>query len=309
MNIPMTLKIAGIILIFSISSLAHAFERDKPFVLNGHTWVDQKSFIDSGARCGTRIPDEIEIQNIETELARYQASRLFLSRAPGSVVIPVYVHIINNGPGIENGNLPYEQIYRQIYDVLNPAYAGTPFVFELIQIDRTTNSAWYTMTPGSMAEKQAKEALHQCGAGALNLYTANIGGGSLGWATFPSDYPSKPLMDGVVILYSTLPGGSAAPYNLGDTATHEIGHWLGLYHTFQGSCTQLNDRVADTPAERSAASGCPTGRDSCRNLPGLDPIDNFMDYTDDSCMVKFTPGQSRRMDVMHSQYRSVDPCL
>jgi hypothetical protein len=280
------------------------------FSFSGKQYPNQKAFIDSGARCSTRHVSEIEQRFFELSLVSWRAERAAEGRSvelrpPGSVTIPVWVHVINQGTGIANGDIPQSQIDAQI-NVLNAAYAssGSPFVYALAGVTRTTNATWYTMQPGTSAESQAKNALRVGGPGTLNLYTANPGGGLLGWATFPQDYAGSPKMDGVVVLFSSVPGGSATPYNEGDTATHEIGHWLGLYHTFQGGCTKANDQVSDTPAEKSAAFGCPVGRNTCRLKPGLDPITNFMDYTDDSCMDNFTAGQDTRMDGLHQQYRS-----
>ena len=218
-------------------------------------------------------------------------------------VINVYVHVIRQGSGINNGDVPDSQIAAQMA-VLNNAFGSWGWSFNRVSTDRTTNATWYTMGPGSQAERDAKTALRRGTADDLNIYTANPGGNLLGWATFPSDYNSRPTQDGVVVLFSSLPGGSADPYNEGDTATHEVGHWMGLYHTFQGGCNdRRGDFVSDTPAEKNPAFGCPTGRDSCRNRPGLDPIHNFMDYTDDDCMFEFTTGQDARMDAMFTAYR------
>ncbi|MBI3858227.1 MAG: zinc metalloprotease [Planctomycetes bacterium] len=268
-------------------------------------------------RCMTRHPGLKAMEQLERAHQAWmdQAARKpgggggFSPRPPGSISVPVYFHVINKGTGISNGDIPDSQIAAQI-QVLNDSYGGltggvdTPFRFVLVGTDRTTNSTWYTMTPGSVAETQAKTALRQGGVQALNLYSTNCGGGLLGWSTFPWSYASQPSNDGVVILFSSLPGGSAVPYDEGDTATHEVGHWLGLYHTFQGGCSKTNDQVADTPAERAPHYGFPPDTtDSCKSSPGFDPIHNFMDYTDDACMYQFTSGQSLRMDKMSYQYR------
>lgn len=273
-----------------------------PFVVNGQAFADQKAYVDSGARCTTVQPSALEqllLAAKEQSFAAEQAAkgRDVYQTAGGN--IPVYWHVITNTSG--QGAPTSAQISQQIA-VLNAAYAAAGFTFNLVQTTTTANNTWYTCTGGT-CESQMKNALRQGGAGTLNIYSNNMGGGLLGWATFPSNYNSQPKLDGVVVLYSTLPGGNASPYNLGDTGTHEVGHWLGLYHTFQGGCNNPGDSVSDTPAEKSPAYGCPTGRNSCRTKPGLDPITNFMDYTDDACMNTFSAGQNSRMNAQFTQYR------
>lgn len=259
---------------------------------------------------GERIKRFCPMNPTAEEIRAMEADFLFRRSALGAMSanvaggsIPVYWHIITNTSG--QGAVSSKQISDQIA-VLNAAYGKWGWSFVLAGTDTTANNSWYACSGGT-CETQMKNALRKGTADDLNIYSNNMSGGLLGWATFPSSYGSQPKLDGVVILNSSVPGGSAAPYNLGDTATHEVGHWMGLYHTFQGGCVKNasgGDGVGDTPAERSAAYGCPVGRDTCRNISGLDPIRNFMDYTDDACMNEFTSGQDARMDQMFTSYRA-----
>jgi len=252
--------------------------------------------------CGMREVDPETVRLVD-EYSERIASRVSV-QLTASHVIPVHWHRIRNPNG--GGDVSDQQITDQLA-VLNAAYAAAGFSFSLVSTDTTTNEQWFIAEPGQSADTDMKTALRQGGSNALNIYSNGVRNGLLGWATYPWDYASAPSVDGVVILYSTVPGGSAAPYNLGDNLVHEVGHWMGLYHTFQGGCTNTKkgDLVDDTPAEQFPAFGCPTGRDSCdaKRFPGLDPITNFMDTTDDACMDNFTAGQNARMNNIWAAYR------
>lgn len=238
------------------------------------------------------------------------------------VTVPVAFHVIRKNSTVQGGNVPRSWVDAQM-DVLNDSFAGrtggadTGFRFVLDELDRTTKPQWFNLIPangderrlfrGSGKEIKMKKALHEGGAETLNIYTAKLGQFLLGWAYYPSSFvganPLPRYFDGVVVDYRSLPNAGFEPYNEGDTVTHEVGHWLELAHTFENGCTRPGDYVADTPYEASPAFGCPEGRDTCEEDPGLDPVENFMDYTYDACMHVFTPGQARRAQKAWTAFR------
>lgn len=253
----------------------------------------------------------------QAQIERWLSTNRVVAGAP----IPVNFHVIHSGT---TGNLSDAELDAQIV-VMNNNFAGkdyngnvvsgaanTGYTFFRNSVSRTNatgkQKGWWQMTPGSKAERDAKNALVVNPTGSLNFYTCKPGQNLLGWATFPSSLAGNPNMDGVVIHYNSLPGGTLAPYNLGGTATHEVGHWVGLFHTFQGGCggdcATTGDLVCDTPAQSTSTSGCPEGKDTCAGA-GLDPIHNYMDYSYDACYNNFTPGQDARADVQMSMYRPV----
>ncbi len=221
-------------------------------------------------------------------------------RAPSgsSISVPVYWHVITAGT---EGAVTNAQIAAQI-SALNTGFGGgeggddTGFAFQLAGVTRTDNATWYASRSAG-AEHAMKQALKQGGDGDLNVYSTS-GGAYLGWAYLPEiTDTAQAYLDGIVIDWRTMPGVSDAyegVYDEGDTLTHEAGHWLNLEHTFYGQCNKTGDFVGDTPAQKSPSFGCPEGNDTCRQ-PGLDPVHNYMDYSDDPCLTEFTPGQTQRM--------------
>ena len=229
----------------------------------------------------------------------------------GSVTIPTVFHMVSDHENTPAEKARWEKLIAAQMQVLNDSYSGataadaanTPFRFSLQQTTWTVNPAWYTVVPGKN-ERDMKKSLYTGDARTLNVYAADIGGGLLGWAYFPKGYNhGRDYIDGVVMLDESMPGGTAGKYALGDTLTHEVGHWLMLEHTFAHGCSASGDYVADTPREAMPQFDCPVGADTC-TAPGLDPIHNFMDYTQDSCMDMFTPGQADRMSDAWQQFRA-----
>jgi hypothetical protein len=256
-------------------------------------------------RCGVKETPADQIALME------QAASAGASDKGGVVTIPVYWHIITSAAG--DGNV--SALVPAQMQVLNDAYAGSKFAFQTANVHVVVNDAWYFAAAESPEEVAMKNSLRRGGPDTLNIYTTN-GDVFLGWATLPFFYKFQPGYDGVVLWWASLPGTGLASetedepdgvltYDQGDTGTHEVGHWLGLDHTFaDGGCKGAGDKIKDTPTEAEPQFLCMT-RDSCvgPSNRGDDPITNFMDYVDDVCMDNFTADQTKRMRKQWHAFR------
>ena len=242
-------------------------------------------------------------------------------RTSAVVTIPVVVHVLYNTTA---QNVSDAQIQSQIavlnedFNKLNADVSKTPSAFAGLAanvgiqfvlakqtptgaattgIERksTTRTSWGTDDAMKKVSTGGLDAWNS--AKYLNLWVCNLSGGVLGYAQFPGGAAAT---DGVVILSSGFGrgGSAAAPFNLGRTATHEVGHWLNLRHIW-GDASCGNDLVSDTPTQQTSNGGCPSfPKVTCSNGPNGDMFMNYMDYTDDACMYMFSNGQSTRMNAL-----------
>lgn len=238
------------------------------------------------------------------------------------IKIPVVVHVVHRAA---EENISDAQVKSQI-DVLNrdfraknPDKSKVPPVWKSLVIDSNIEFALATKDPrGKQTTGITRTATTVDGFGPdntvksrktggrdawpadryLNLWVCNLTGNLLGYAQFPGG-PAK--TDGVVILYSAFGsrGKVTPPFDKGRTATHEVGHFLGLRHIWgdMNNCTG-DDFVADTPPARQANTGKPTfPHVTCNNGPNGDMFMNYMDYVDDAAMFMFTSAQVARMNA------------
>ena len=241
------------------------------------------------------------------------------------ITIPVVVHVVYNGAA---QNISDAFITSQL-DVLNEDYTATnadklkvppyyrnrigstEFKFKLASRDPSGNPTNGILrvptTVSSFSTNNAVKYTAQGGDNAwpsasyLNVWVCNLGNGVLGYAQFPGGAAAT---DGIVILYSAMGRvTSGSPYNLGRTATHEVGHWLNLKHIW-GDSNCGNDNVSDTPTSQTANYGVPCQKVTCTNGPSGDMYMNYMDYTDDAAMQMFSIGQAVRMNTVMNGVRS-----
>lgn len=304
-------------------------EADGRVIVGGESFADIQAFLSSdtfheeGRRCGlVNVAEQRRAaRGAPARAARSTGdctsslTRIQNEYWPGiaTYIIPVWFHIIHRSNG--TGDIPDQRIYDQM-TVLNEdfgAWAGTlgangfnvRIQFELAGIDRTESNTWYR--DSAMNELAYKTALNMDPNRYLNIYT-NDAEGYLGYAYLPQDMPGD-VLDGVVMLHDVIGGrdNGFGSYDQGRTLVHEVGHYLGLEHTFESSAAcpapsySSGDLIVDTNTQQDATYGCPTAAPS--SCGSVDPIDNYMGYNDDSCIVRFTAEQGNRAVCSLVNYR------
>lgn len=244
----------------------------------------------------------------------FSRASALVGRRNARITVPLYMHIVTTNA--KAGTIPQSMVNAQ-FRTMNAVYNPYNIYFILAGVDYTANDAW-AVGATTDADTAMKSSLRKGGYNSLNIYfQTDLVGGILGKCSLPTNVGTNPspsvyVGDGCNIAAGTMPGGPIMGYNLGMTAVHESGHWLGLMHTFEGySCSGPGDYIADTPPEAESTNGCPTSpwKNTCPRPPGYfltrkgDPIRNYMDYSIDMCYAGFTLGQITRINNLWQTYR------
>ncbi|KAL2126168.1 hypothetical protein VTI74DRAFT_1553 [Chaetomium olivicolor] len=225
-------------------------------------------------------PEELaEFKAVAAEANEEVKKRGEIEAREDAITINVYVHVVASGKTWDEGWIPQDKVHLQI-NMLNTDFARTNIKFELAGLYYVLQEQWAQDLDPPIMKAYLRKGTYQD----LNLYYVRSfeKKGLGGYCTLPlanvtdgRDYSH----DGCTINHELIAGTPVSVYDLGRTTVHEVGHWLGLRHTFEGGCSKNNDGFTDTAAEAEAAFGCPVGRNTCPEFPGLDPINNHMDYT------------------------------
>jgi len=291
-----------------------------PLEINGLSYASSEAFFgssafrDGGHRCGTMHAyarrNDLQMESLSKNPADCATSSTTINSeysplAEGHYVIPVYWHVIYTSSG--EGRVSEANIAAQM-DVLNEDFGAvfdTTIEFQLVDITYTQNDDWFSDDPDD--EYAYKEALRQDTSKYLNIYT-NDAAGYLGYAYFPQSSAGG-LLDGVVMRHDVVGGRNlpgAGAYNQGRTLVHEVGHYLGLHHTFEGRGGECEnsftsgDFIVDTNPHNTPDYGT----QASSVCGGTTPIENFMNYSDDAAMDRFTEQQSNRMVCGLLNYRA-----
>ncbi|KAK0378441.1 metalloprotease 1 [Colletotrichum limetticola] len=249
--------------------------------------------------CGTPDPSD---KQIARSLAGRDVGSSGSSLPAANISVPVYLHSV----APNQTALLSEATLEAQFQVLHDTFTKYGITMTLSGTSRTVNASWSTVT-NPTDELAMKSALRKGTYQSLNIYVQAIHP-TLGRCFYPEAdaFPGSEtfILDGCQIDANTVPGADSPTGNdRGYMAVHEVGHWFGLPHTFQGGCTGT-DYVDDTPAQATPSWNCTVGQDTCPGLPGVDPLYNFMNYQADNCWNEFTPGQVQRMHEQWATFRA-----
>ncbi|PHH60303.1 hypothetical protein CDD81_1858 [Ophiocordyceps australis] len=251
----------------------------------------------SGSSCGMK-PNEDQMAVQRAVAAAERSAPPAAGDAAMAISVDTWFHVVAKSTEAKDGWISDEHLHAQVAQI-NRDYAPSNISFTLAGINRIVNASWSTWVPWDSSPATSLEmgqALRKGNYSTLNIYfvTNMTAPNLLGWCNYPCancDKGRKLAQDGCVVMYDTVPGGSRSNANTGKMATHEIGHWFHLFHTFENGCSGDGDFVDDTPYVARPNFGCPQGVESCgeaclkhtiqESLCGPDPIHNYMDYTDE----------------------------
>jgi len=281
---------------------------------DGSTGVQHEGLHDDTEFIGCGMDNKTLTEEEETnDMLRmgYYASKAATTRtrqipSPGSVTIDVFFHLFIDRRSSGEVSRVTESMLEEELGIVNEDFGATPFRFRLAGVTKTYDNDWNRLDgEDDDAIDEASRAMREGGSDVMNVFVTDglCDAGLGGFAQYPYEhgwYPEGTFSekDRIFLCPIVLLGSSR-------TVTHEIGHWLGLRHTFEGnSCDDDNsgDHVADTGQHRHTGRDCDDDRkDTCPNQPGRDPIHNFMNYS--ACRYEFTPGQIERMVYQFHAYR------